>query len=203
MSGSTYPATTAWGRIVKHRNACTGAFALISVFALSGCATAVDCPPVGDDPRVVVLLDHGRHASLVIEDATGTPIRYSYGDRRWYAEEDFSLGSGFAALFRNTPAVVTRIPIDAPPDAAAIAHASGWVNENVYAFEVTAARADALLQRLDQLFDGITEGFIAPHPEPYTAFGNSNHKVASWLAELGCNVGARSPFSRWRPAATG
>ncbi len=182
---------------MKRPNAYADAVALIGVVALSGCVTVVDCPPVAE-ARVAVLLDHGRHASLVVEDASGTPIRYSYGDRRWYADEDFSLRSGFAALFRNTPAVVTRIPIDAPPDAAAIAQASGWVNEHAYGFEVDAVRADELLKRLDRLFKN--EGFIAPHPEPYTAFGNSNHKVAAWLEELGCDVRPLSPFSRWRPA---
>lgn len=183
-------------------NVWANSVALIGVLALTGCASAVDCPAVDGVARVVVVLDHGRHASLVVEDDVGTPIRYSYGDRRWYADEDFSLRSGFAALFRRTPAIVTRIPINAPPEAAAIARASGWVNENVYGFEVDAKRADALLQRLDQLFVG-NDSFIAAHPQPYTAFGNSNHRVASWLTELGCDVEPRSPFSRWRPAATG
>lgn len=170
------------------------------MLALTGCATAVDCPPVEGNARIVVLLDHGRHASLVIEDSAGTPIRYSYGDRRWYADEDFSLRSGFSALFRSTPAVVTRIAIDAPPDAAAIARMSGWVNEHIYAFEVDAKHADALLKRLDLLFGDDTDGFIAPHPQPYSASANSNHRVASWFAELGCDVEQRSPFSRWRTA---
>lgn len=187
---------------MNRRNPGAEALALVSVLALTGCATAVDCPPVDGDTRLAVLLDHGRHASLVIEDDSGKPIRYSYGDRRWYADEDFSLRSGFSALFRSTPAVVIRIPIDAPPDAASIARASGWVNENVYAFEVDAQRADSLITRLDELFGDDAEGFIAPHPQPYTVFANSNHQVAGWLAELGCDVGRPSPFSRWRGGVT-
>ncbi|MEX0899568.1 MAG: hypothetical protein WD081_02640 [Gammaproteobacteria bacterium] len=185
---------------MNHHNVWADSRALLCVVALTGCATAVDCPPVEHDARVVVLLDHGRHASLVIEDDAGTPIRYSYGDRRWYSDEDFSLRSGFAALFRPTPAVVTRIPIDAKPEPAAIARASGWVNEHVYGLNVDAGRADAFLHRLNQLFSDETDGFTAPHPQSYTALGNSNHRVAAWLAELGCDVGTRSPFSRWRTA---
>ena len=145
---------------------------------------------------MVVLLDHGRHASLVVENAAGTPVRYSYGDRRWYADEDFSIRSALAALFMRTPAVVTRYPIDADPEPAAILAAVDWVNENVYVFEVDAARADPLLERLERMFTD--DDRIAPHPKAYSVFGNSNHQVAAWLEALGCEASPRSPLSRWR-----
>jgi hypothetical protein len=41
------------------------------------------------------------------------------------------------------------------------------------------------------------------HPRSYTYFYNSNHMVADWLRELGCQVRGPAYHSRWNVADPG
>ena len=52
---------------------------LLLVVLLGGCTTTVVVPPAPEQPRAVFLLDHGRHATLVLETAEGGLVRYAYG----------------------------------------------------------------------------------------------------------------------------
>lgn len=168
---------------------------------LGGCAATVDCPQVDGPTRAALLLDHGRHASLAIENAHGVLHRYSYGDRRWYALGDTGIAAGLDALLRDTPAVLIRYELHAAPSLDAVQAALGLVVENLYSFAVRAQHADALIARLDSIYfsdpDARSRRF-ASHPQPYTVWHNSNHMAAEWLHELGCNVSGNPVISNWR-----
>jgi len=169
----------------------------------------VACPEVDGAARMVVLLDHGDHASLVVERNDGVMIRYSYGDRRWYAEDDVGLRSGLSALFTRSEAVMSRREMQAGNDLDSVSRAVRMHVDNGHAFKVDAARADALIEHLEGIFNSdptrvfYSETYrlsFAPHPEPYTLNNNSNHMVASWLAELGCTIRGNPLTSTWRVA---
>lgn len=172
--------------------------------AAAGCAATITCPEVPDaDKRGVFLLDHGKHASLVLARADGSAVRYSYGDRRWYAEGDTGIGAGFSALFRATPAVLMRrvLPRSGPLDA--VVRATGFEVEHAYVLPASAARVDALAEALEAMFaagGGDPGSEFAPHPSPYTLRHNSNHVVAAWLEELGCETRGSPMTSNWRVA---
>lgn len=178
-----------------------------AVLALAACAATVSCPDPEGDTRTAILLDHGRHASLVLENPDGGTVRYSWGDRRWYADDDTSFASGFNALFRRTPAVLARRELAAPPGIDAVRAALGVVVEHAWAVDVPAARSDRLLDDLETAFYSDPAAIFrnddyrldfAPHPRPYTLAYNSNHMVADWLRELGCDVRGSPKLSNWR-----
>lgn len=182
---------------------------LAAALLLTGCAATITCPEVEDQARNAILLDHGRHASLVIENDRGVPLRYSYGDRRWYADDETGVGAGFNAIFRPTPAVLSRRELDVRPSIEDVRAEVDMPVENSHRFQVAAARADRLIERLDAIFyrdpDEIFENSaydlsFAPHPRPYTGRYNSNHMVADWLEELGCDASGNPMLSAWRVA---
>lgn len=166
---------------------------------LSACAT-VSCPEPESAPRAVFLLDHGRHASLVMESADGALHRYSYGDRRWYAEGDTGFGQAFSALFRKTPAVLLRQRFETAPTVDALERLLPVRIENAYPLAADGARVDTLIEELERVHGagaGDPGPEYAPHPVPYTLGHNSNHVVADWLAALGCNTSGSPMLSRW------
>lgn len=176
--------------------------AIAASLMLSACAATVTCPEVdGDAARVAIILDHGHHASLVLENARGAPVRYSYGDRRWYADDDTGIGSALHAVFRQSAAVLARRELGAVADAESVRRTLGMVVQNSYTFQVPTANADILIAELDGIFfrdpDAIFRNF-APHPKPYTGWDNSNHVVAGWMELLGCEVSGSPMLSVWR-----
>jgi len=190
-----------------------GGWLLLAILLLPGCAATVVCPAVEGEARAAVLLDHGTHASLVVEEATGRAIRYSYGDRRWYAEGDTGISAGFQALFLRTDAVLGRRALRAPPDPDSIpdripdliSAELGIEVEHAFPLRIDAERADDLLAGLQAIYDREPRPFVssfgvefAPHPRPYTFFYNSNHMVADWLDRLGCETGGNPVLSHWR-----
>lgn len=181
---------------------------MVLVLLLQGCAATVVCPEVEGESRAMMLLDHGRHASLVVERDDGTMVRYSYGDRRWYAEDDTGFGAGLAATLGRPPAVLHRMELGDDTSAASVRAALGLVVEEEHVFRVPAGRADALVVALDAIFHADPGAVsthprlgleFAPHPVPYsTTSHNSNHVVAGWLDELGCTTSGSPMTSNWR-----
>ena len=57
-----------------------GALGALLALGVAGCTTVVVPPARVVEPAQVALLDHGRHASLVLETAEGGMVRYPYGD---------------------------------------------------------------------------------------------------------------------------
>ncbi|MFP4614622.1 MAG: hypothetical protein ACLFRB_02015 [Thiohalorhabdus sp.] len=179
-----------------------GAFLL-----LAGCATGVTPPasPV-EDPRRVFLLDHGWHASLVLTTPEGDLVRYAYGDWRYYAERDTSLGSGLAALFRATPATLGRRELPGPSDPGVVCRRVRVPVETLFPLEVSGARVDALRNRLDRRHAEGAEGHkyvpaydltFAPLSESYRLPTTSNSRVARWLRSLGAEVTETPLLSHW------
>ena len=181
----------------------------MSVIALAaGCATTTLHPPAEPvDPRVVFLVDHGRHSSLVISRSDGELVRYAYGDWRYYADQDTSLASGAAALFWPTPSTLARAEISGPPELAVLRGQLRVGVQEIYVFDVSGGDADRVTERLDALhlegekdhqYVSAYDMTFAPHPTPYTWFNNSASVLASWLEDMGVEVEGPKLFAFWR-----
>lgn len=60
------------------------------------------------------MLDHGRHASLLMERADGSMVRYAYGEWEWYALGRTGPARAFAALFVPSEAALGRKELAGP-----------------------------------------------------------------------------------------
>lgn len=175
---------------------------------LSGCGTTLLYPPTDPvEPRVVFLIDHGRHSSLAISGDDGRLTRYAYGDWRYYADQDTSVASGVAALLWPTPATLARGELAGPPDVDTLRSQLRVGIEHIYVFEVAGEDADRVMGILDNIH---TEGqedhqyvpafdmVFAPHPEAYTWRNNSASVVATWMDNLGVDVRGPALLASWR-----
>lgn len=183
--------------------------AIVALFAalLMGCSAHLTLPPPPEQPRAVVLLDHGRHTSLVLTDAAATPWRYAYGDWRWYVEGERGAGAAVRALMRQSDAALGRRALVAPDEGGDWQPQVGSLIVGAVAFDAEASRVDALLARLDAVFEAAEAAPVAvphlqldvvPHPVDYTLGHNSNHQVAEWLRALGVEVRGSPAVGRWR-----
>ncbi len=155
----------------------------------------------------MLLVDHGRHASLVLPGPDSGSVRYSYGDWKYYALRKTGIIETSSAALWQTQAALGRRELSEPPTAAGV-HRSVRVGvEAVYELTVEAEATGRLRRRLDGLFRAnlATRVYNAAydlefvhHPRPYTATYNSNTVVALWLRALGCQVRGPLLFSRWR-----
>lgn len=177
-----------------------------------GCATTTTIipPPTPAAPVPVLVLDHGRHASLVLPHPRGS-VRYAYGDRDWYARVEVGVSEASSAVMGASPAVLGRRVLEVPPATDRVLGALRVGVEDLHRVIVDKAEATALRRDLDALFmtdatriDNTTYDltFVA-HPEPYSAGHNSNHKVAEWLERMGCRVEGTAFWSNWRVAEEG
>lgn len=179
---------------------------LIAVM-LSGCAGRVTPPADLDDPRTVFLIDHGRHASLVLPREEGGIARYSYGEWGWYVLGKRGVLAGLSALLWPTPGGLGRQihdDVEAPPIPASVTPEG---RQAVYALPAEAQRVDALRGRLDSHFESPDDDpvysrmyglFFVPYPRDYWAGHQSNLVAAAWLRELGIEVKGSAWLSRWR-----
>ena len=174
-----------------------------------GCGYSVIPPPAPADPAPVYLLDHGRHASLVLP-ADGGMVRYAYGDWAWYVLRHTGITQGSRALLRPSPAGLGRKKLPAVPTPASVRRYVRVPIENLVALSAEADKVDRLRGNLENIF---TEAEAAPrynpafdlefvrHPEPYSLNHNSNTVVAQWLRDLGAEISGDGPLSRWRVAS--
>ena len=183
----------------------------ISVIGVAGgCATTTLYPPTNPvEPRIVFLIDHGRHSSLVITRSNGALVRYAYGDWRYYADQDISIPAGAAALFWSTPATLARAELFGPPELSVLRSQLKVSVQSIYAFEVTGSDADRVAEQLDELhilgesdhqYVPAYDMTFAPHPVPYRWFNNSASAVASWVEDMGVKVEGPRLFASWRVA---
>ncbi|TXK60986.1 hypothetical protein [Alkalisalibacterium limincola] len=185
----------------------TAAVLLVLLALLAAGCSARLVPPQQPppEPRQVVLLEHGRHASLVLFDAEQVPWRFAYGDRRWYLENIRGPGPAASALFSDSPAVLGRRALDSPDPAHWQAQVGSLITATV-PFQVDAGRVDALLDTLHGVFASAGDVVPAPHlglevtahPQPYRLGHNSNHVVAQWLQALDVQVQGNPAIGRWR-----
>ena len=76
-----------------------------AVLLLTQACTTVIVPPVAPaEPGPVFLLDHGRHASLVLPRGDDGMVRYSYGEWKYYAQVRTGIGEASAAVLWPTRA---------------------------------------------------------------------------------------------------
>jgi hypothetical protein len=186
---------------------------VLLVLQLAGCVGRV-LPPEPQalaNPVDIYLLDHGRHASLILPHEQGGVVRYSYGEWRWYVEGRRHLPIGAAAMLWPTDAGLGRgvyPEIEAPEQFQRLAP-EGLVE--VYTLQADTARVRALQRRLDAYFERAESEPVqseehgldfVPYPRAYSAFHQSNLVVARWLRDLGMEVRGSPWFSNWRVDAS-
>jgi hypothetical protein len=179
--------------------------AVICVLTLIGCSATVSCPRESENPRLIFLLNHGRHNSLVLDLGESGIQRYGYGDWRYYGQTKTGFRSAARALLWRTPAVLGRQIYDVDePTEPSVARVVKVPVVEIYPFEVSAGAVDALRAELDFLFRKNADELwvnprsdfeFVPHPRDYWLWHNSNHMIASWLEALGCEVRGMVGFS--------
>ena len=176
---------------------------------LQACTTTVVPPANVAEPARIGVLDHGNHASLVLEVADGRTVQYAYGEWRWYAMEQTGVIQGLAAVLWPTRAALgrKRLPVRLSP--ASVADQIRVPVEDAVYLMVEAEDVARLVGRLDRMFEehsearvvsGLRDLEFVPHPEPYWIGHNSNRVLAGWLEELGCRVEGPTILSDWRLA---
>jgi len=179
---------------------------------LSGCAALVVPPEPPPEARPVFLLDHGRHATLVLSHPDGGLVRYAYGDLAYYGHNRVGLWRALAAVAWPTPGGLGRRELEAPASPAGVRQAVAVPIEAVHVLVVAADRAAALGARLDarfargypqRRFNPWYDLVFVPDPAPYWLGNNSNLRVAAWLEALGVEVRGGPLWSRWTVRAPG
>ena len=132
-------------------------------------------------------------------------VRYSWGDRNYYALGDTSVLSGLRALFLKTPAVFGRQFLANTYDLDTALMQLRVPVHNVITIHVEADAVEKLSARLERRFSDASEivhnpdygvDFV-PSPYPSTLGKNSNQRIGAWLSELGCRIDGRPWLSGW------
>jgi hypothetical protein len=175
--------------------------------AAVACTNVIVPPRDPLQPRPVFVLDHGRHASLVLPAEDSLLVRFAYGDWTYYAKAETGASEASAAVLLPTTAALGRRALVEPATEEGVRSALRVGVERVYEVIVDSARAGRLLEVLDSIFDADRENVIynsgydlefVRHPRRYTIFRNSNWMVADWLRQLGCRVSGLLLFSKWK-----
>lgn len=164
-------------------------------------------PSEVQDPRTVFVIDHGTHSSVAIETGSGQMIRYAYGDLRYYANRDTSLGAGAAALLWPTPSTLGRAELEGPATKQSVMRQLRVVVEIVYELEVEGVSADQLILELDEIharnpaeqINVPAYGLVfASHPVDYFWGHNSSSVIAGWLGDMGVRMFGWGLIASWR-----
>ena len=176
---------------------------------LCGCVARVvpPAPQTLAQPVDVYLLDHGRHASLLLPHEKGGVVRYSYGDWRWYVKGERRFWTGVAAMLWPTKAGLGRghyLHVDLPQEMGLLVPEG---LDEAYVMQAELQQVRLLQRQLDRhftqqpLFTSVysaTHGLdFVPYPRRYTAFHQSNLKVAQWLRALNMNITGSPWLSNW------
>jgi hypothetical protein len=179
----------------------------VSLCTLAACTNRIIPPLAPLNPRPIFVLDHGRHATLVLTAADRRIVRYAYGDWQYYAQRKTGLRETSLAAVWPTPAGLGRRELQASATPEGVRAAVQVGIEQLYEVTVDARAISRLQATLDALFQAQRETWLynaaydlefVPHPEAYTLMHNSNRVVAHWLRALGCRVRGLLLFSRWQ-----
>jgi len=178
----------------------------LAAAAVAGCTTRIAPPDDVADPATVAIVDHGRHASLVVEAPDATMLRYAYGDRQWFALRRTGAVEASLAVLVPSPSVLGRRRLPGPVTEAGIDRAVDVSIEEIHLLTVESRNVEALVERLDAIFFAASDPPIvndvygldfAPHPVDYSLAHNSNVVVAGWLEALGSAVEGPRLWSNW------
>ncbi len=171
--------------------AATSSAALVAC----GCTLVIRPPENPVDPVTVVLVDYGRHSSLILPRPEGGSVEFAYGEWDWFALNRVSIFHAIALAFWPQQGALGRRAIPAPPDPVALKpHVHG---EEFFAIRVERAKAAGLRSRLEEQWtSGSGEAVDNPAlglrfvkvDDNYILCHNCNHMTARWLRELGCEV---------------
>jgi hypothetical protein len=161
-----------------------------------GCAMTVVPPAAPEQPVRVLLVDHGRHASLLFPtDDPESLVEYAYGDWNWFALGRDGALDVFPTLFLPTQGALGRRNwpnFDTPADAEETIPC-----DVAHVLMVSGASASALRRRLDARFESNIDtryesadaGLTFVHDDqPYCLLSGCNVTMAEWLRELDCEV---------------
>jgi hypothetical protein len=190
---------------VKSRVAAGLLVALLAgLLLMPSCATTVVPPADPPDPVEVLLVDHGKHASLVMPRHDGTRVQYAYGDWDYFALNKTGVGSTLSAALWPTQGALGRHEL--PRDRYSGDPSRHYSAEKIVSIMVSRKKVDALLSELDGIYEANIESKVRNDwlqldlvhaPEKYTALHNSNGVAARWLEQLGCKVSGSRLFSSW------
>lgn len=175
-------------------------------WALASCTTMITPPAAVADPVEVYVIDHGRTTSLVIPASQGKLLRYAYGDWNWYALGEHGFWSGFSALLWPTQGALGRGLLEGPATIESVRLQVPELEE-ILSVPVERSRLLAFEARMEALHElGRATAVSNPDvglvfvqdPRAYSLVWNSNHAVASWLRELGCETRGLSFAANWR-----
>lgn len=176
-----------------------------AVLVTQACTTIIEPPQAPPDPSPVFLVDHGRHASLVLPVGDDGMVRYAYGDWDYYARVRTGVGDAATALFWPTQAGLGRRALSGLPGASGVRRQVRGI-VSLHRLIVDSEKVERLRARLDSIYAANIETRIynsrydlefVHHPAVYWALNNSNQVVAGWLLELGCRVVGAALFSDW------
>ncbi|MDZ7828945.1 MAG: hypothetical protein U5K33_05470 [Halofilum sp. (in: g-proteobacteria)] len=172
----------------------------------TACTHTVVAPADPARPVSTFLLDHGRHATVVIEQEDGL-TRYSYGHWSYYAELQMGPTRASGAIIGSDQAGLGRRQMSGAPGIYNIRRQIPVVTEAAWRIEVGADAANRLVDRLDSIFreqhatrieNRLYDLEFVHHPDAYRLGHNSNHVAGEWLRALGCEVEMHGPLSSWQ-----
>jgi len=175
---------------------------LLFALAIGGCATTILPPTELKDPVVVVLVDYGKHTSLVLPAPGGTSAEYAYGHWGYFALNENDLCTGMFALCCYSQGTLGRRTFEVAPGKAAL-HGR-ILCEGMTELRVERAAAERLRTKLDARWDLHAETQVAnalngltfvKDDEDYICWNNCNHVVLRWLEELGCETSGCGCFA--------
>lgn len=164
-------------------------------FALHGCTTLVVPPTQPVDPVSVMIVDYGRHSSLIFPSEEGGLVEFAYGEWKWFALMQNQWHRLPAALFWPTQGTLGRREL-ANHAAPELAHRIGA--QHLFAIMVERTRMAAVRDSLEQqhasqigqkVYNQTHQLTFVPDEHDYSAFHNCNHGTCEWLESLGCKVG--------------
>jgi hypothetical protein len=172
----------------------------------TACTNTVVPPAEPANPTTAFLLDHGRHASLVLEGPDGI-TRFAWGDWDYYALNRTGPFRASGTLFGANAAGLGRRRLPGPAEQARVRRQVAVPIEALWRIEVPGDNARRLHERLDRRFhdaratrtaNPLYDLEFVQDEQAYNVTSNSNHRVGEWLRELGCEVRMAGPYSSWR-----
>ena len=199
------PYSSAVGRRLLILAVFFSAATIVLAACQAGCATVIVPPATPTDPAPVVLVDYGRHTSLVLPRPEGRSVEYAYGEWGWFALDRTGFFEALGAMLLPTQGALGRAELDVPPDPDELARFKLF--EDAILLEVAAADAASLTARLDERFarqeaDRVEQprcglAFV-PDDRDFHLFHTCNRAVADWLEALGCEVRGAAILGNFR-----